>query len=135
MDSTYENLNRTDVIDGKIVCTKIKKHEEQVVNVLKVKNAKNLSGYIKGELNVYGYSGKQVQEFIEKVYGKENVYRYSTTSGKFERLSESRKDSGHVVENNRQLNRKTIEGNDKRYNREQSKKLEYSSFLMAKIKT
>ena len=58
MDSTYGNLNRTDIINGKIVCTKIKNHREQVVNVLKTKNATKLNEYIKEELNVYGYSGE-----------------------------------------------------------------------------
>ena len=100
------------------------------MNVLKAKNATKLSEYIKEELNVYGYSGERVQKFIEKMYGEENVYRYSTASGKFERLSKLENDSESIIADNRQLNGETIQGRNKQ-NNSKRQELDNSSFSIA----
>lgn len=103
MNSTYGDLNRTDVIDGKIVCTEIINHKEQVVNVLKTsKNYKAKVDYILEEANKYGYSGHQLQEVIENSIGKENVSRYDTTDSKFKRISKLDSDIGKIIESSKQ---------------------------------
>lgn len=114
MNSTYGALNRTDIIDGKIVCTEIKKHKEQVVNVLKFsKNYKAKVEYIIEEANNYGYSGQQLQEIIENSVGKENVSRYDTTNFKFKRTSELDNDFRRTIKSGKQHDRKTIKRENK----------------------
>ena len=134
MDSTYRNLNRTDIIGGKIVCTEIKNHKEQVVNVLKVSKTYNEKvNHLIKEANEYGYSGQQLQEIIENSIGKENVSRYTNSIDKFKRVSELENDIGRIVKESKRDDRKTTQRSDKRYNNREFKELDNSSFSLEKL--
>lgn len=88
MNNTYGDLSRTDIIYGKVITTNIKNHKEQVTNIFKVsKNISNKINVIVEEANNYGYNGQELQDYIEELYGKENVIRYDISSAKYVRAS------------------------------------------------
>lgn len=134
MDNTYGNLNRTDIINGKIVCTEIKNHKEQVVNVLKInKNVCERINYFINEVNKNGYNERQVQDAFNKMYGEENVSRYDISSNKFISIPELEQNTGKITDSSRQLNGETIQGRNKQ-NNSKRQELDNSSFSSDKYK-
>lgn len=133
MDSTYDNLSRTDIIGGKIICTEIKNHKEQVINVYKVNGEKisNLSNFVKEVANNYGYDGREIERTLSKVYEEKNVLRYNSTSNKFESITNTYSNNRELDSKSIRIDRISIQRENRRNNRANSEELDQSSSFLS----
>ncbi len=90
-----------------------------------------LNNYVSEVANKYGYSAREIQEFVEDLYGEENISSYNTTSNQFEPISQSRRNSGQTFTNNTNNERNTIK-NGNSENNQRTKELNNSSFSLKK---
>ena len=90
-----------------------------------------LNNYVSEVANKYGYSAREIQEFVEDLYGEENISSYNTTSNQFEPISQSRRNSGQTFTNNTNNERNTNK-NGNSENNQRTKELNNSFFSLKK---
>lgn len=90
-----------------------------------------LNNFVSEVANKYGYNAREIQEFVENMYGEENISSYNTTSNQFEPISQSRRNSGQTFTNDTINERNTIK-NGNSENNQRTKELDNSSFSLKK---
>ena len=87
----------------------------------------DLNNFVSEVANKYGYSTREIQEFVEGLYGEENISSYNTTSNQFEPIAKGRSNSGQITTNDSIYERDTIENRNIKDN-QRTKELDNSSF-------